>query len=502
MANSPKAINWVVSASVLLSLALLTGRLTGLLRELALASVFGVTPNADVAVLFLTFPDLLVNLLISGGLSAALVPRFGSLQAEQAMVLFRQVSLAVLALFGLAGMILVAWPQAVFSLIAPGVHWPLMSGALALTAVAIAIPLTGAAGVAGAYLNANHKFFVTGCGTLIFNLCILSALLWARGSSDVLTFLAAGIAVGAALRWLSLLATLPGEVWRSHAEGPLVDKALVKAFTAATLASALMLMAPIVVRAMASTIGSGAIASFNYAQKLVELPVGILITSISTVTLSRLSILQAQNKSSEAAAAVTQDTQYALLVALAITVPGIWFADSVVHVVFARGEMGPSALMRVTDLTRVALLSIPCVAISSMAIASLNASKRTHEVLKATIGSLFILPFLASPGLLLSSEQGLMVAVVGFQAVAAAWLARLAKLRFFGFAGVVGPSTWRYFAGAVGFALLAATLDWAIGLHNHWLRLLLAACGFALSVLPIRYFRVLHTNTAQTSQIS
>lgn len=493
MVNRDWALRWGVSASILLSMTLLAGRLTGLLRELALASVFGVTPNADVAVLLLTFPDLLVNLLISGGLSAALVPRFGTIRAEQSMVLFRQVSMAVLVLFGLAGMAVVAWPQAVFSLIAPGMQWPLMAGALSLTAVAIAIPLTGAAGVAGAYLNANHRFFVTGCGTLIFNVCVLSALLLARGSSELLTFLAAGIAVGAALRWLSQLATLPGDVWRSQADGPLMDKALVKAFTAATLASALMLMVPIVIRAMASTLGSGAIASFNYAQKLVELPVGILITSISTVALSRLSTLHAENKSSEAAASVIRDTQYALLVAIAVTVPGIWFADSVVHVVFARGEMGPLALVRVTDLTRVAFLSIPCVAISSMAIASLNASKRTHEVLKVTIGSLFILPFLALPGLLLSSEQGLMLAVVGFQAIAAAWLAQLAKLHLFGSAGVFGPSMWRYFAAAVGAAVLVAALDWAMGLQNHWLRLLLAGCGFAFSVLAVRHFRVSHT---------
>jgi putative peptidoglycan lipid II flippase len=486
----------------MLSLTLLAGRLTGLLRELTLASVFGVTPNADIAVLLLTLPDLLINLLISGGLSAALVPRFGSMQAEQAMVLFRQASLAVLALFGLAAMALVAWPQAVFSLLAPGLQWPLMAGALSLTAVAIAIPLTGAAGVAGAYLNANHRFFVTGCGTLIFNVCILSALLLARDSSELLTFLAAGIAVGAALRWLSQLATMPGGVWHSQADGPLVDKALLKAFAAATLASALMLMAPIVVRAMASTLGSGAIASFNYAQKLVELPVGILITSISTVALSRLSALQGQNMSREAAESVTRDTQYALLVALAVTVPGIWFAESVVHVVFARGEMDPLALMRVTDLTRVALLSIPCVAISSMAIASLNANNQTHEVLKVTIGSLFILPFLALPGLLLSSEQGLMVAVVGFQAIAAAWLARLAKLRLFGAAAVVGTSTWRYFAAAVGAAVLAAAFDFAIGLQSHWLRLLLAGCGFGLSVLSVRKLRVSQTNPTQTSQIS
>ena len=58
---------WLLGSSTILSLAILAGRLTGLVRELQLAATFGVSTDADIAVLCLTLPDLLVNLLLLEG---------------------------------------------------------------------------------------------------------------------------------------------------------------------------------------------------------------------------------------------------------------------------------------------------------------------------------------------------------------------------------------------------------------------------------------------------
>jgi putative peptidoglycan lipid II flippase len=479
----------MIGASVVLSLALLAGRLTGLLRELELAALFGISPTADMAVLLLTLPDLLVNLLISGGLSAVLVPRFTRLQGAQAMALFRQASLAVVMLFGAAGLLLVLWPQSLFQLLAPGVPPSMLPSPDALIGVAIALPLSGAAGVAGAYLNAGQRFLVVGSGTLFFNIGVLVALVLARNSTTPLTMLAVGIVAGAALRWAAQLALLPGQVWFAKATGKLVDAGLAKAFMAATVSSALVLFAPIIVRAMASMLGPGVIASFNYAQKLVELPVTILITSISTVALSRLSALFAQNKGADAVAATIRDTQYALMVAIAVAVFGIAFADSVVHVIFARGKMDEFALQRITDLVKIAMLGVPALAISSMATAYLNGSNQVPVVLKVTFGSLLFLPLFALPGLMLKSEQILMLAVVGVQAVTAVWLALAAKLRLFGTGAIFSWQAAPYFGTAAALAMLCIGLDAMFELTPHFVRLSLASAGFAIVLaLPIRRF--------------
>ncbi|MDB5790425.1 MAG: hypothetical protein JWQ80_449 [Massilia sp.] len=479
----------MLKASLLLSLALLLGRMSGLARELTLASIFGVSLEADMAVLLLTLPDLLVNLLISGGLSAALVPRFSALASAGAYALFRQASVAVVLLFAVVGGLFVAFPQVFFAFLAPGIGGQFAIGALGLFAIALALPLTGGSGVAAAYLNSRGRFFVSGCGTLIFNLAVLAALWKAMSVAEPLALLAVGIFVGAVIRWGAQIAALPKGISRAEAHLGLIDRTLMRAFCAATLAAGLMLIAPVLIRAMASTLGAGAIASFNYAQKLVELPVAILVTSISTVALPRLSSMYAVHKSADAHQSAVRDVQYALLIAVPVAVLGIHFADSVVNVLFGRGEMGGEALQRVTGLTRIALLGVPAIAISSMASAVLNAQNSSGQVLKATLGSLVLLPLLALPGLMLSSEAGLMAAVVAFQVIVAVWLAHLAKLPFFGRGSILSGAGCEAFVRVLVLAGLFAAIDAVTKMDSSVLRLAIAGTGFGIVLcFPVRRF--------------
>jgi putative peptidoglycan lipid II flippase len=490
------------SATFVLSLALLAGRLTGLLRELGLATVFGISPQADLAVLLLTLPDLLVNLLISGGISAALVPRFSTLQDDEALVLFRQFSLAILAIFGVAAGGLILYPQVVFHLLAPGVNAESI-GTHGLVAVAVALPLSGVAGVTGAYLNSRQRFMLVGCGTLFFNVGVLIALFLCRHHTQPLSWLAFGILAGAALRWVTQMMMIPSRVWYAPATKRVVDHALLRAFMFATLAAAMSLLAPVVIRAMASTLGEGAVASFNYAQKLVELPVTILLTSIGTVALSRMSIMYSEGKPEQAMALAVQNTRYALLLGATILLFGWLFAAPAVHVVFAASHMDEASLSRIAGLTAVATLSAPCAAVTSIATALLNASSRAKDVFKVSAGTLSLLPVLALPGLLLKSENALMFAVVGSQAVAAIWLSRIAQLPMLGRGALWKALASSHFGMVLTLALACAGIAQLIEPSHNLLRVLLAAAGFLIAMaVPIRRFLRFSTDSFPQSAVS
>ncbi len=476
-----------LGASTVLSLTLLAGRLTGLMREIQLAAAFGVTSDADIAVLLLTLPDLLVNLLLSGGLSAALVPRFRALSPAKADALFRRALLVALAVFTALALLLLAWPSGVFTVLAPGLlHRADLLGAGPLALLATALPMTAASGVATAYLNAGHRFFLAGCGTLIFNLGVLAGLFVGQAMGQSLLGLCVGIGAGALVRAVSQLAALPGNVWRGSAAESGFDRAFGRAFLAATLSASLMLLVPVLVRAMASTLGSGTISSFNYALKLVELPVGILFGSIATVALSRLSELEAAGDRTGARTAASHDLCRSLLLALAVTVLGAWFAAPVVRIVLARGAMHPQALQSVAELFQIALLGVPAVAVIGMATASLNAEQRTSRIFTSTAGCLALLPALALPGLLVGSASLLMFAVVGFQLVLAVVLCRAAGLSPLGMRGwftrgmLMGSIVCLLIAGATAWIDRAWSL--APERSNDLLRLGLAALGFASAI--------------------
>lgn len=478
----------VLSASMALSLALLAGRLTGLLRELGLASVFGVTLDADLAVLLLSLPDLLVNLLISGGISAALVPRFSALQPDQALVLFRQASAIVLVIFSLAGLVLLIWPGSIFFLLAPGIDISQLDSS-ALSAVALALPFTGVAGVAGAYLNAQQRFLVVGCGTLLFNVVVLVALLGARHLGDPLPLLGFGIVAGAMVRLAGQVVLLPRRVLTVRVHTPVIDKGLLLAFAMATMATSLTLLAPILVRAMASTLGTGAIASFNYAQKLIELPITIFITSICTVALSQLSAMYHKGERAMVAAAALRDARYAMLVGATILVFGLWFSDAVVDAIFGHGKMNEADLGRISRLTVIAMLGVPCIALSSIATTCLQATGRIKVVFTVNLCALLSLPILALPGLYLDSEAALMLAVVAFHAGSAVWLAYRANLPLIGAHGVLGVLVTPHFVKVGVLAACCIVVDAGFDPHNQWLRLALAAIGFICAIaLPVRRF--------------
>ncbi len=415
---------WAIGAATLVGVTLLAGRVSGLFREIQLAAAFGISVSADVAVLLLTLPDLLVNLVLSGGLSAALVPRLRALPIQSAQALSRQTLIMVSILFGLMALILVFVPEVWFSLLAPGLAANAIPSSAAIIATAIAIPLAAATGVTSASLNSQQQFLVAGCGTLIFNLIVITAL--ASGeylAQDPLFILSIGIATGAALRLLSQWVTLPRAwLWGSITPSAF-DSIFIRGFFATAATASLMLLVPVVVRTFASTISPGAIAALNYATKLVELPAGVLVTSLATVALVQLSTHHASGDTQAAKQALHNGLKRALINAVGAGILIAYFAGPLVELALGRGAMDSTAVVRVVSLTQLLMVGLPFLALSSMAMADLNAKEQPWVIFKVTLACLFLLPVLALPGIWNQSEGLLVASIVWFQVIHALWLA-------------------------------------------------------------------------------
>lgn len=483
-------------ASLALSIALFAGRLAGLFREIELAKIFGVGPDADAAIILLSLPDLLVNLLISGGLSAALVPRFLSLNASQSAALFRQVSFFVVLIFIPLSLITVFFPDIVFRILAPGVTFPQTIHWYYLVAIGLAIPLTGASGVTSAYLNAKNRYFVAGCGTLVFNLIIIAMLQFDSDSvlgeigQNKLLLLCIGVGLGALVRWASQVAVLP-KIANNNQKLFLIDSSLSKSFFNAVLSSSLLLITPVLIRALASLTGEGAVAAFNYAQKLIELPVGVFFASLSTVALTKISqINMAKENKNKRMDIFVYYVQYSITLSIVIVVLGVWFSDFIVQLIYGRGKLDVLAIKRIVELFNIGLLALPMMAISLVATAYLNANKLNLLVLKISITSLFTLVTLILLGIFKSSETELMYAVVVFYSVNAFLLMVGTKLRFLGESALIDIK----FIGNIGVSIIPVVIgifiDYQIGQYNILVKLSLFSVTFLASFFIIaRRFR-------------
>ena len=477
------------SGTILLAGALLVGRVSGVVREFLLAAKLGTSAEADYAVVLLTLPDLFVNLLIAGGLSAVLVPQFRRCDDDERRQLFWRVSGIALVAFGAIAAISILAPQIIFWMLAPGLRAPVeLIGAWPIALAALAIPLSALSGVSGSYLNAEDRYLVVGLGTLMFNLAIIFALIFSRNVGPALLLIAAGIFVGALLRWASQIMFMPRNVWHFRTQRINAIKIPWGPFSAAVLATASTLLAPVAIRAAASATGVGAVASLNYAQKLVELPTGVLFSAMSTVALTRMSRAHVETGGDGARQQMSNGLQQVLLLALLATVGSVCFAEPIVEIAYGYGAMSASALSMVASLFGIGALALPAVAFNLLVMAYLNATGRTILVFQATLASLTALLIFIVPGVAQNSLDLLVwasvLAQIFLSVVLMIVVMRADRLGWRNWLAIVASREWvgRLLLGII-IMFFGVALDASLGVTEPVIRLTIMTAAFASAFL-------------------
>lgn len=276
---------------------LLASRLLGLLRESAQAAALGTTGMADVAVLILTLPDWITGVLASGALSYVLLPHWAQQNPEQQAQTQRQVARWLLAAAVVMGVLLWLFQQPVIRLLASGLPPALFPPAgQGLVWCAVALPAALLAALWGTRLQHERDFIGLYGANLVVNTLLVAALfLIAVDALPISAVAQLGLglvlAMGARLLWLrwrltpfqpSPLPTRPVfPVARSP--GPLPSMPVASLWLWAALSAGLPLTLPFAARAFVSGAGEGAMATFNYAWKLVELPLVLAIQLVATL---------------------------------------------------------------------------------------------------------------------------------------------------------------------------------------------------------------------------
>ena len=366
----------VLLSSLIFNLGLLLGRLSGFVRESFLAANFGTGFYADVAVLMLTLPDLLVNILIGGALAAALIPEF-SRRADMKQLLLGQALLVMLIAFSVLCLLLTVFIELFLSLFAPGFEDSLVVFASApVSLVMWLIPLTVLGGVYTAYLQFQDHFAVPALGTLMINLVIVAGLIiiGVLSPKDPLSVLAVTVLLGGGVRLSALVVTgwrLSG--WPVFAWQPwLISWDLLKKFLQVAGAGCLLLCFPVVIRAFASYAGEGSVAQVSYALKLVELPLALAVTFLGVVLYPRLSRAY-ENDSEQFVMVVLWGLRATILLAMLAVASMLPIANWLVDVVYGYGKMKTEALSRVTEYFSIAVFYIPFMGLATFVAASLNA---------------------------------------------------------------------------------------------------------------------------------
>lgn len=403
------AVGGVFRAGAIVALITFAGRVSGLARELALARSMGVGSEADVAVLLMTLPDLLTQVLAAGAISSVLIPVFqvstGSLEGASH---FRRFSMWALA-FG-AGLAVLTWAAAsgVVWMLAPGfAEAPRQQAVMGLRIVSWTLPLTAATAVAGAWLHAQSRFGIVAAGTLLGNVVLVVVLLgWPRSIGA----LGMGLIAVSAVRWGSQLAALGPRAWQRTmtTRRPVIPVGLGRRYLEAAAAAAVVFLAPLVVRSLASLHGSGGVAVLNYATRVLEVPMGLALGVVPTVVFPRLSAAFADRDADGFHRFLTLSVLAVFALSLPMTAGLAAYGDVAARVVFAWAGLDQRALEAITGVIAVGSWGLPAFALTFLLQSALNSRLDTRGSL---IGSGVYLVVLTGAGALAVTTAGLLALV-------------------------------------------------------------------------------------------
>jgi putative peptidoglycan lipid II flippase len=335
--------------------ATLTSRLLGFLRDAGVAAVLGAGPLSDAYFAALQIPNLFRRLLAEGALNSAFVPMSLRIRDESGPGATRRfgeevVSAMAVSLCGLT-LACVIFAPAIVHVLAPGFGGEGERFRLAVAFVRLSMPyvaVSGIVAVAASALNAAGRVAAAAFGLVVFN-GVLVAVVFALvvsdaqaafGTAGVLSaaMAVAGIAqlvcVGAA--WLRL-ETRPRRL--SLTLSPAVGRFFIQAVPGVFAGGIpqLKLMAGTMVASSSHT----AVSWLYYANRLYELPLGVISIAIASV----LGPLIAASVRSGTGAHVAGAQSRALEIALALSLPAaVAFAvlsEPIAGGLFQRGAFGP-----------------------------------------------------------------------------------------------------------------------------------------------------------------
>jgi putative peptidoglycan lipid II flippase len=344
--------------------ATLASRLFGFVRETMIANALGAGPVADAFYAAFRFPNLFRRLFAEGAFNAAFIPLFARTlegEGDEAARKFAEDVLAalLLVLATLTAIVMIATPFIV-TLIAPGFTANEGKFRLTVELFRIMFPylvcMSLTAMVSGV-LNAYRRFFVAAIAPLLLNVMAISALVLAivldldTESAGRLLSWSIPTAGVAQLLWVAMAARRIGFTARFHRPRltPGVKRLLWLAAPAAA-AGGVTQINLFVGQIIAST-KEGAIAVLQYADRVYQLPLGVVGIAIGVVLLPELSRALKSGHQREAEHNQNRALEFALFLTLPAATALAIISVVVVRVLYERGAFTPET----TEITSRAL---------------------------------------------------------------------------------------------------------------------------------------------------
>ena len=362
-------MNLVRSATTVGGMTMIS-RLMGFVRDILIAGVLGAGPIADAFFVAFRFPNLFRRLFAEGAFNAAFVPLFareletgGKVAARNFAQEALSVLLATLLIFTLLAELSMPW---LMFAIAPGfadlpqsfdlayfTYVVTLNGndmpekyELAVFLTRIAFPyllFMSLTALLSGVLNSLGRFMAAAAAPILLNVILVSAMLVAVPFFDNPGFvLSWGVAVAGAAQFLMLLWATRRAGFHLHLRRPKLTpkvRRLIRLGIPGVISGGITQL-NLLVGTIIASLQAGAVSWLYYADRIYQLPLGVVGIAIGIVLLPDLARRLRSGDEAGALGVQNRSFEFAMLLTLPAAVALAIIPGSIISVLFERGAFG------------------------------------------------------------------------------------------------------------------------------------------------------------------
>ncbi len=323
----------------------LLSRVTGFFRDVVMAAVLGAGPIADAFFVAFRLPNHFRAIFAEGAFAAAFVPAYARTLEQNGKLAARsfadRLALATIVLQVALLVVALIYTPEVVRLLAPGLDASRFDLAVALTRITFPyLALISIESLIAGTLNANNRFASAAGAPVLLNLAMIGTLTFAA------LFPTAGHAAawGVLIAGILQLALVAGDAEKNdfglRLKMPKLDeptKKFLKALGPAIIGAGGVQLALFADTIIATFLPAGALSALYYADRIHQLPIGVVGIAVGTVLLPEMARRLAAGDEKGAANSQGKAIEFAMLLAVPCAAASLVIPELIMRALFARG---------------------------------------------------------------------------------------------------------------------------------------------------------------------
>lgn len=376
----------------------LLSRITGFLRDILLARMLGAGLMMDAFAVAFRLPNHFRAIFGEGAFTSAFVPAYSRLREQAGDLASRRFQGEILTLVlisqGLLLIAVMAFTPAFIRLLAPGFAATGETMKLAVELTRLTFPYLALITLVVLWtgvLNAERRFVAGAAAPVLLNLAMISTLLLAGFFTSAAHAAAWGVLIAGVLEagLLLIAARRAGLIaWPAKPKLDSEMRAFLRAFGPAVIGSAGVQIAMLADTILVTFLPAGGASSLYYADRLYQLPIGVIGVAAGTVLLPEMSKRIAGGDEAGAHRAQNRSLAISLLLAIPFAIVFFMIPDAIIAGFFGYGAFGASAIKAAAGVLAAYAIGLPAIVAIRSLVASFHARGDTKTPLYASLSAI------------------------------------------------------------------------------------------------------------------